>query len=128
MAVLEERKQTAKLILFRRLSIVLVFAMLIGAGTMLYQVFIFNRNVAHHWSEHWLFVDGIPHVVFLGVLIAMMYLWLPHSLSSQYQHSYQLPTEDSADEDTFGIGAAEEGGDSGSAPTAEPPAVGRWSR
>merc|ERR1712072_1286600 len=101
---------TAKLVLFRQLSKVLVFAMVIGAATMLYQVFIFNRNVAHHWSEHWLFVDGIPHGVFLGVLMAMMWLWRPHALSSQYSHSYQVPDKDE-EEETHCIGAAEESGD-----------------
>lgn len=110
MAVLEERRQTAKLVLFRQLSKVLVFAMVIGAATMLYQVFIFNRNVAHHWSEHWLFVDGIPHGVFLGVLMAMMWLWRPHALSSQYSYSHQVADKDE-EEETHCIGAAEESGD-----------------
>jgi hypothetical protein len=100
--VLEERKQTAKLHLFRNLSRVLVLALVIGGAAMLYQVFVFSKNISHHWSEQWLFTDGIPHMLFLGVLMAMMWLWRPHSLSSEYMHIEEVALDEKEKEPCIG--------------------------
>merc|ERR1712193_478032 len=89
----------AKLMLFRNLSRVLVLALVIGGAAMLYQVFVFSKNISHHWSEQWLFTDGIPHILFLGVLLAMMWLWRPHSLSNEYAHKEEEPIIGHVDEE-----------------------------
>jgi hypothetical protein len=50
---LELRKQTAKLALFRRLWWVLVLAVTVAVGALLYQIFVFSMDIAEHWQEQW---------------------------------------------------------------------------
>ena len=47
------------------------------------------------WSTLWIFTDGVNHVVFLAVLLAMMWLWAPSDITQRYAYSYQLEMTDS---------------------------------
>jgi len=97
---LELRKQSAKLVLFRKLWWVLVLALVIGVLTLMYQIFVYSRDIADHWEEQWILQDFVGHSIFFFVLIAMMLLWAPHSHSQLYTHFTQLG--DGKDDDERG--------------------------
>jgi len=94
---LELRKQTAKLVLFRRLWWVLVLAVTVAVGALLYQIFVFSMDIAEHWQEQWVLENVIGHTLFLAVLVAMMYLWAPHQHSQLYTHFTQIGDRDDAE-------------------------------
>jgi len=93
---LQERRQTQKLELFQRLWQILIVALAIATLTMLFQFFDVTREGTGRWRYQWLYVDGIPHILFLFVLVAMMYLWAPHKYSQRYAFSQQIGDDDDA--------------------------------
>eukprot|EP00929_Paragymnodinium_shiwhaense_P050088 TRINITY_DN25246_c0_g1_i1.p1 TRINITY_DN25246_c0_g1~~TRINITY_DN25246_c0_g1_i1.p1 ORF type:complete len:510 (+),score=110.88 TRINITY_DN25246_c0_g1_i1:132-1661(+) len=87
---LQERRQTEKLALFQTLWRILIIALSIATFSMLFQFFDVSRDNTSRWRYQWFFVDGIPHILFVFVLIAMMYLWAPHKYSQRYAYSQQI--------------------------------------
>jgi hypothetical protein len=84
---LKDRGQTAKLQLFQRLWSILIVSLGVASVTLLYQIFSFSRSLVSQWMHQWLFTDGVSHILFLVVLVAMMYLWAPHQNSNRYAFS-----------------------------------------
>lgn len=99
---LQERKQTAKLVLFQRLWRILVFSLTVATGSLLYQIFTFSRSISSRWMYQWMFTDGVSHIIFLFVLICMMYLWAPHKYSQRYAYSQLVDYRDADDENDSG--------------------------
>lgn len=93
METLSARRQTEKLVLFQRLSKILVFALTVATVAVLYHIFTLSRSVAARWRQEWLFTDGIVHLIFLTVLLAMMFLLAPHKASQRYAYSQQVDAE-----------------------------------
>jgi hypothetical protein len=91
---LKERRQTEKLVLFSRLWKLLVFSMGLASLTLLWQIFDLSRSITIRWHYQWLFADGVSHMLFLIVLLAMMFLWAPTSVSKMY--AYSQPVDDEA--------------------------------
>ncbi|CEM16625.1 unnamed protein product [Vitrella brassicaformis CCMP3155] len=96
---LRARKQTEKLLLFTRLWNVLVMSLIIAAAALIYQITYLSQNVTARWQSQWLLTDGISHLLFLFVLVAIMWLWAPHRHSQRYAYSHELPS-DVAEKDT----------------------------
>jgi hypothetical protein len=90
---LKERRQTEKLVLFTRLWKLLVFSMGLASITLLWQIFDLSRSITVRWHYQWLFADGVSHMLFLLVLLAMMFLWAPTSISSKYAYSQTVDDE-----------------------------------
>lgn len=86
-STLKERKQTAKLQLYNRLWMVivtlLVVAMLLAIGHMAS----YWQSIAQRWQRQWLWEDCASHLLFLGLLASIMYLWAPHKYSQRYAYS-----------------------------------------
>lgn len=95
METLREHRQTDKLVLFRRLWHILVGSVSVAAVATLFQFFDLARDNTSRWRYQWIFADGVSHLIFLVVLLAMMYLWAPHQESKRYAFSQQL--DDGAD-------------------------------
>jgi hypothetical protein len=94
LVTLELRRQTSKLSLFRKLYWTLIFAFAVAIAALMYQIFVYSRDLSEHWKEQWLLQDAIGHCLFLFVLIAMMLLWAPNSHSQLYTHFTQLGDKD----------------------------------
>jgi len=85
---LQDRRQDAKLLVFRRLWGILVMSLSIATLTLLYHVFhMSGRDSLSEWKDEWLYSDGISHLLFLAVLAAIMYLWAPHKHSQRYAYN-----------------------------------------
>jgi len=100
---LEASGQSQKLALFQKLWYILVFDIVLAVIVMLVQIFAFSRNAAETWREQWLITDCAPHALFGVVLLAMMYLWVPHEDSSRYAYSTQI---DGNEDGEMGVAAA----------------------
>jgi len=103
MESLEERGQREKLVLFQRLWTILVSSLAIATLTIMYHLFTLTFDITKRWKGEWLFSDGISHIIFAGVLCAIMFLLAPHKSSQRYAYSQAPGAEDSgaiwADED-----------------------------
>merc|ERR1719265_35799 len=93
---LKERRQSEKLALFQRLWKILIFTLSIATVTLLYQIFTFAQSISERWMYQWLFTDGVSHILFMLVLVAMMYLWAPHKYSQRYAYSHQIGDDEEA--------------------------------
>jgi len=93
---LKDRRQTEKQQLFERYWAILILSLLVATAALLYQIFVTTRDVAAGWKLQWLFMEGVPHVLFLVVLVAMMYLWAPHKYSQRYAYSQQIDDREHA--------------------------------
>jgi hypothetical protein len=90
---LKERRQSEKLVLFTRLWRLLVAAMGVASLTLLWQIFDLSRSISIRWHYQWLFADGVSHGLFFVVLVVMMLLWAPTSVSKRYAYSSQVDDE-----------------------------------
>jgi len=96
---LKDRKQTEKLLLFTRLWRILVASLAIDSLCLLFQIFDLSRTITDRWRYQWFFIDGIPHLLFLLVLLAMMYLWAPGTTSKNYSYNAQAEGKSTANKD-----------------------------
>jgi len=81
---LKERQQSAKLQLFQRLFKLLTFAMLATVVSLIFQICDLSRSISLRWKYQWFLQDGVHHILFSVVLVAMMYLWAPSANSQAY--------------------------------------------
>jgi len=86
-AIMRERKQEEKLLLFERLWNILILALMLATITVLIQVYVLTWALDVRWHYQWLFTDVGAHVLFASVLIAMMYLWAPSNGSERYTYA-----------------------------------------
>jgi len=85
---LKDRRQEAKLQVFRRLWGILVLALTIATLTQLYHIFHVPGSYGlGQWRDEWLYSDGISHLLFFAVLASIMYLWAPHKHSQRYAYN-----------------------------------------
>ena len=109
---LSSRRQSAKLLLYRRFSHVLLALSVLSAGWVAWQMlFLLADRLDEHWATLWTF-DAFWHVLYLGVLSTICLLWSPSKNNLQYAYMDELsameeegaePDEDAAaprDDDT----------------------------
>lgn len=94
METLQERRQFEKLALFQNLWKILVGALAIATCTLLFKLFNRSRSISFWWKYEWFIADGVSHIVFLFVLLAIMYLWAPNKYSQRYAYSQQVRGEE----------------------------------
>lgn len=88
METLKERRQVEKLALFEKLWRILIAALLIASCTLIFLMCDLSRSISIRWHYQWFLTDGVSHLLFLVVLMAMMFLWAPHSNSQRYAYSH----------------------------------------
>jgi len=94
MEKLKETNQTEKLQLFTMLFAVLIAAIGVATLSFLVEVHNLSRPPQAVWKHQWILTDAVSHSLFLLVLVAMMWLWRPHSESQRYAFSEQLANTD----------------------------------
>eukprot|EP00405_Crypthecodinium_cohnii_P039631 CAMPEP_0206541042 /NCGR_PEP_ID=MMETSP0325_2-20121206/9371_1 /ASSEMBLY_ACC=CAM_ASM_000347 /TAXON_ID=2866 /ORGANISM="Crypthecodinium cohnii, Strain Seligo" /LENGTH=539 /DNA_ID=CAMNT_0054038893 /DNA_START=220 /DNA_END=1836 /DNA_ORIENTATION=- len=99
METLQQRKQSEKLLLFQRLWNVIVGALILASCSILFQLFDLSKTISMRWHHQWFFADGVSHILFLAVLVAMMFLWAPGYQSSQ-RFSYTPAAVADSDEES----------------------------
>lgn len=87
---LKEQSQSEKVKLFESLHRVLVFALAAAVLAEVHEMFNLSRSIEEQWRMHWLYADGISHMLFLLVLAGIMCLWRPHENSQRYAFSAQI--------------------------------------
>jgi len=99
---LTENKQQAKLRIYQRFWQILVITALFSVFWALYQVFVtMGSNEDSRWDSLWAF-EGMWHIIYFAVLIAISVLWRPSANASAYAYSEQLKTGDD-DDDELGV-------------------------
>eukprot|EP00922_Rhytidocystis_sp_ex-Travisia-forbesii_P014863 GHVS01022223.1.p1 GENE.GHVS01022223.1~~GHVS01022223.1.p1 ORF type:complete len:546 (+),score=44.21 GHVS01022223.1:87-1724(+) len=105
--VLEEQKQFEKLQIFKRLLAVLVAALILFTMALFVQIYALASDVATRWQVHWWLSDGVPHLLFMLVLLVMMCLWKPNQHSRRLAYFQELPDDDELDDATPNIGSGD---------------------
>lgn len=91
---LDMRKQTVKLQLFRRFRVVLVISVIFSVAWAIYtMVASVEGYFAKHWKSQWN-VNAVWEVLYLLILAAIAFLWMPSSNSQRYAYSMELATFD----------------------------------
>jgi hypothetical protein len=107
---LKERGQTDKLRLFENLFRVLVATLAIGSTAQIYDFYNMSKSVDVFWKSQWLFSDAVPHMLFVLVLMAMMFLWAPNKDSQRYAYSAQVDgAQKDAEKDAWPMESFDEG-------------------
>eukprot|EP00927_Polykrikos_kofoidii_P041087 TRINITY_DN35015_c0_g1_i1.p1 TRINITY_DN35015_c0_g1~~TRINITY_DN35015_c0_g1_i1.p1 ORF type:complete len:511 (+),score=68.94 TRINITY_DN35015_c0_g1_i1:93-1535(+) len=89
MSLLNERKQTEKLILFQKFWRALIASTVGGTAWALYQFFSIAKGPAKQYTYWWFTSDTAIGIMFLLVLCCMMYIWSPHEHSKKYAYQHQ---------------------------------------
>lgn len=100
---LSSRRQSAKLLLYRRFSHVLFGTLFVSALCVVWQMaFIVSDNLDTSWHLLWTF-DAFWHVLHACVLLTICVLWSPSRNNQQYAYMDELGQE-APDEDGDGDG------------------------
>jgi len=95
---LSSRRQSAKLLLYRRFSHVLLLLLLASGAWILWQMgLILAGALDTRWNLLWTF-DAFWHVLYFGVLAAICALWSPSKNNLQYAY-YDESVQDLEDAD-----------------------------
>jgi len=95
---LSSRRQSAKLLLYRRFSRVLLVAVLISVAWVLGQMaFIMADSLDERWSVLWVF-DAFWHLLYFCMLLSITWLWSPSINNLQYAYYEQAEAEDEAED------------------------------
>lgn len=108
---LTERHQAAKLKVYQRFWQILVTTAIFSVVWAIYQVFVtMGSNEDKRWDTLWAF-EGMWHVIYFVVLVAIAFLWRPSANATAYAYSEQLymgdPDEDGMEMDGMGDGQIE---------------------
>lgn len=104
---LSSRRQSAKLLLYRRFSHVLLGLIGVSAGWVAYQMrAIVADDLDGAWSSLWVF-DCFWQLLYLVVLLAICLLWSPSKNNLQYAYMDELVDMDAQDADEERSEAAE---------------------
>lgn len=96
---LSSRRQTAKLLLYRRFSHVLLVAVVVSALWVCWQmVIILSDTLDARWDKLWVF-DAFWHLLYLAVLLAICYLWSPSKNNLQYAYMDELQQQEAEEEE-----------------------------
>ena len=90
---LSSRRQSAKLLLYRRFSHVLLAAVVastLWVGSQM--AVIVSASLDARWNQLWVF-DAFWHVLYFMVLLAICYLWSPSKNNRQYAYMDELGQE-----------------------------------
>ncbi|CAE8639205.1 unnamed protein product [Polarella glacialis] len=113
METLSERKQSEKLVLFQRLWKILIVALSLASLSLLFQLFDLSRSISVRWQYQWFFADGITHVLFCFVLIAIMVLWAPSTNGQRYAYKPVGDTETEKDSSSKAVDSSQVWADEG---------------
>jgi len=107
MAQLKQKRQIAKLRLYKKFSWCLAVSLVVAFLVACYQLYYVGLKLyLKQWKVMWILEVGFWQVLYTGVLFCIMTLWRPSRHASKYAYSQQIATEelDDADifEDTFG--------------------------
>jgi len=107
LAQLSTRRQSAKLLLYRRFSYVLITSIGVSALWVCWQmVAIVIDNLDERWASLWIF-DAFWHLLYFAILLAICYLWSPNKNNLQYAYMDELgQCEDDDDDDEDAEGGA----------------------
>lgn len=90
---LTERRQKAKLLVYRRFWQILVTTGVFSVMWAIYQVFVtMATKEDERWDSLWAF-EGMWHVLYFGVLVAIAFLWRPSENAAAYAYSEQIHTD-----------------------------------
>ena len=90
---LSSRRQSAKLLLYRRFSHVLLAAVVASTLWVGWQMaVIVSASLDARWHQLWVF-DAFWHVLYFMVLLAICYLWSPSKNNRQYAYMDELGQE-----------------------------------
>lgn len=90
---LSSRRQSAKLLLYRRFSHVLLAAVVASSLWVGWQMaVIVSGALDDRWAQLWVF-DAFWHVLYFVVLLAICYLWSPSKNNLQYLYMDELGQE-----------------------------------
>lgn len=96
---LSSRRQTAKLLLYKRFSKVLLGSVIVSALWVTYQmIVIMSDEQDERWDLLWVF-DAFWYVLYFGILVAIAVLWSPNMNNMQYAYSDELAQEEDDDDD-----------------------------
>ena len=94
---LEQRKQNIKLQLFRRFRCVLVVSVVFSVSWAVYTMAASVKGYFEdHWKSQWN-VNAVWEVLYLAILAAIVFLWMPSANSQRYAYSMELATFDPDD-------------------------------
>merc|ERR1711998_77650 len=89
-AYLEQRKQTIKLLLYRKFLVVIGVCLIFSLGWVIFQIFfLYSDAFTTSWQYAWVF-DAFWYVQGLVLLICIMALWKPSSTSMNYAYHDQV--------------------------------------
>ncbi|CAI9149303.1 unnamed protein product, partial [Rangifer tarandus platyrhynchus] len=79
--MLQQQKQHEKLLMYKRLYAVLLLAIFLAIIDLLCQIYVASWDASFPWKNQWWLSDAVPHLLFLLVLAAMMFIWRPNHQS-----------------------------------------------
>eukprot|EP00299_Pterocystis_sp_00344_P008120 c2948_g1_i1.p1 GENE.c2948_g1_i1~~c2948_g1_i1.p1 ORF type:complete len:498 (-),score=90.91 c2948_g1_i1:70-1524(-) len=95
---LTTRHQEAKLRVYQRFWQILVTTAIFSVTWAAYQVFVtMGSNEDARWNTLWAF-EGMWHVIYFAVLVAVAFLWRPSPHATAYAFSEQLTTDGDEDD------------------------------
>lgn len=106
---LNERKQTVKALMYRKLWWSILFSIMIIFGFFFFNSFTFASAsdpdfVPFHWQTRWFILDGWLNLVYLGDVVFIAYLWRPTANNRRFAMSDELAQDDEGFEITdFGV-------------------------
>jgi len=108
---LERKKEARKLLLFRRFQSVLLWSMVFSGawGTFLTLEAAVHGFFEKHWQAQWS-VSAVWEVLYVLVLGAIAFLWMPSENATRYAYSSQLRTDESSDDSSSDSDSGEAGG------------------
>ena len=109
-AYLRSRKQTAKVSMYRMLTLILtgsMIAMMLMLFAQFFSLYFYTTVqdfMNKYWQLQWITSDGWPNIVFCVAFTLVMILWRPNSDNKRYAMSTQLAQNEN-DADEFEIGS-----------------------
>jgi len=96
---LNERKQTVKAMMYRKLWWAILFSIMIIFGFFFFNSFTFASAsdpdfVPFHWQTRWFILDGWLNLVYLGDVVFIAYLWRPSANNRRFAMSDELAQDD----------------------------------
>jgi len=96
---LSTRRQSAKLLLYRRFSHILLISICISGIWVGWQlIVIISDTLDSRWAYLWMF-DAFWHLLYLGILLAVCCLWSPSKNNLQYAYMDELGQSEEEEEE-----------------------------
>jgi len=99
---LVQKRQSAKLALYKKFSWVLGTALAVAFVFACYQLYyVWMKLYLVNWQIMWVLEVGFWQALFTAVFFAIMFLWRPSKHASRYAYAQELATDDVDDADVF---------------------------